>query len=47
MRALFEWLAGVGHDVEIAALRRAFPEVRWQRFADWALTRDWPAGPRA
>jgi uncharacterized protein YbjT (DUF2867 family) len=42
MRALFEWLDLVGHDVDIPALRRRFPGVRWQRFADWAAAQDWP-----
>jgi len=28
-------------DAAIAALRRDFSEVRWQRFADWAREFDW------
>jgi hypothetical protein len=38
---LFDWLDRVGHDVDIPALRRRFPEVRWQRFEGWAGKRDW------
>jgi uncharacterized protein YbjT (DUF2867 family) len=41
MRMLFDWLDRVGHDVDIPALRRRFPEVRWQSFERWAAKRDW------
>ena len=33
---MFEWFDRIGYDVDIAALRAAFPEVGWQSFADWA-----------
>jgi uncharacterized protein YbjT (DUF2867 family) len=36
LRALFDWLARVGHDVDIEALRRAHREVGWHRYEDWA-----------
>ncbi|TIO75318.1 MAG: NmrA/HSCARG family protein [Mesorhizobium sp.] len=39
--AMFEWFDRVGYDVDIAALRRDFPEVRWHSFADWAKAFDW------
>jgi uncharacterized protein YbjT (DUF2867 family) len=42
MRLLFDWLERLGHHVDIPALRRRFPEVRWQRFEEWAAARDWP-----
>ncbi|WP_217573857.1 NmrA/HSCARG family protein [Mesorhizobium sp. GbtcB19] len=38
---MFEWFHRVGYDVDIAALRRDFPEVRWHSFADWAKAFDW------
>ncbi|MCA1407260.1 NmrA/HSCARG family protein [Ensifer sp. IC3342] len=38
---MFEWFDRVGYDVDIAALRREFPEVRWHGFADWARVFDW------
>lgn len=38
---MFEWFDRVGYDVDIAALRRDFPEVRWHNFADWANSFDW------
>jgi uncharacterized protein YbjT (DUF2867 family) len=33
---MFEWFDRAGYDVDIAALRRDFQEVRWHSFADWA-----------
>ena len=36
-----EWFDRVGYDVDIAALQRDFPEVRWHSFADWAREFDW------
>jgi uncharacterized protein YbjT (DUF2867 family) len=38
---MFEWFDRVGYDVDIAALQRDFPEVRWHSFADWAHQFDW------
>jgi uncharacterized protein YbjT (DUF2867 family) len=38
---MFEWFDRVGYDVDIAALHRDFPEVRWHSFADWAQKFDW------
>lgn len=38
---MFEWFDRVGYDVDIAALRRDFPEVRWHSFSDWAREFDW------
>jgi uncharacterized protein YbjT (DUF2867 family) len=36
LRALFEWLDGVGHHVDIPALRSRFPPVQWHSFERWA-----------
>ena len=36
-----EWFDRVGYDVDIAALQRDFPEVRWHGFSDWARAFDW------
>jgi uncharacterized protein YbjT (DUF2867 family) len=44
---MFEWFDRSGYDVDIAGLRRAFPEVRWQSFADWAGSFDWSVLDRA
>lgn len=38
---MFEWFDRVGYDVDVAALRKEFPEVRWHGFADWARAFDW------
>ncbi|WP_095204255.1 NmrA/HSCARG family protein [Mesorhizobium carmichaelinearum] len=40
---MFEWFDRVGYDVDIAALHRQFPEVRWHGFADWARAFNWGA----
>jgi uncharacterized protein YbjT (DUF2867 family) len=40
---MFEWFERIGYSVDIAALRREFPEVKWTTFADWATARDWNA----
>jgi uncharacterized protein YbjT (DUF2867 family) len=40
---MFEWFDRVGYDVDIATLRAAFPEVGWQRYAEWASGFDWAA----
>ena len=38
LRALFDWLEHVGHGVDIAALRRAHPEVGWRSYEVWATS---------
>jgi uncharacterized protein YbjT (DUF2867 family) len=44
---MFEWFNNAGYSVDIAGLRREFPEVRWHRFADWAKGFDWSVLDRA
>jgi uncharacterized protein YbjT (DUF2867 family) len=41
LQVLFEWLDRVGFTVDIGALRRDFPDVRWHTFAEWARSQDW------
>ena len=41
LAAMFACFAGHGLDVDTAALRRAYPEVGWHSFADWAAAQDW------
>jgi uncharacterized protein YbjT (DUF2867 family) len=38
---LFDWLDRVGTEADIDGLHRAYPEVGWQSFAQWAAARDW------
>ena len=38
---MFEWFDRTGYDVDIAALRRDFPDVGWHGYADWARGFDW------
>ncbi|MEU1307972.1 NmrA/HSCARG family protein [Streptomyces cinnamoneus] len=43
LAAMFDYFATVGLDVDVAGLRRDYPEVGWHTFADWAAAQDWPA----
>jgi uncharacterized protein YbjT (DUF2867 family) len=38
---LFAWLERIGTHVDISALHRHYPELRWHTFADWTKTQDW------
>ena len=38
---MYEWFDRVGYSVDIEALRRDYPEVKWERFSDWAVRQDW------
>ncbi|SHG97305.1 NmrA/HSCARG family protein [Streptoalloteichus hindustanus] len=43
LAAMFDYFGTTGLDVDVAALRRDYPEVGWHSFADWASNQDWPA----
>ncbi|GAA0593890.1 NmrA/HSCARG family protein [Streptomyces crystallinus] len=43
LAAMFAYFTSVGLDVDVAGLRRDYPEVGWHSFADWAAAQDWPA----
>ncbi|MGW5775305.1 NmrA/HSCARG family protein [Streptomyces sp. NPDC003863] len=43
LAAMFAYFTNTGLDVDVAGLRREFPEVGWQGFDDWAGTQDWPS----
>ncbi|GHD99950.1 NmrA/HSCARG family protein [Streptomyces alanosinicus] len=43
LAAMFAYFTTTGLDVDTAALRRAYPEVGWTSFTDWATDQDWPA----
>ncbi|WP_435602249.1 NmrA/HSCARG family protein [Streptomyces sp. bgisy130] len=43
LAAMFEYFTTVGLDVDVAGLRRDYPEVGWHSFADWAAGQEWPA----
>ncbi|WP_329041890.1 NmrA family NAD(P)-binding protein [Streptomyces sp. NBC_00178] len=42
LAAMFAYFAGSGLDVDVAGLRRDYPEVGWHRFGDWAADQNWP-----
>ncbi|MFD5327713.1 NmrA/HSCARG family protein [Streptomyces sp. NPDC127092] len=41
LAAMFAYFADHGLGVDVAGLRRAYPEVGWHTFADWAAGQDW------
>ncbi|MFI5688002.1 NmrA/HSCARG family protein [Streptomyces sp. NPDC051636] len=43
LAAMFEYFTTVGLDVDVAGLRRDYPEVGWHTFAEWAAGQDWSA----
>ena len=38
---MYEWFNRVGYTVDLAALRREFPDVAFHDFESWAKTQDW------
>ncbi len=38
---MYEWLDRVGYTVDLAALRRDFPDVAFHDFESWAKAQDW------
>ncbi|UQI45588.1 NmrA/HSCARG family protein [Streptomyces sp. HU2014] len=43
LAAMFAYFTTHGLDVDVAGLRRDYPEVGWHTFADWAAGQDWDA----
>lgn len=41
MAAMYQWFDEVGYSVDIAGLRRDYPEIGWMTFRQWATARDW------
>jgi uncharacterized protein YbjT (DUF2867 family) len=41
LAAMYEFLAGEGYGIDVAALRDRYAEVPWTSFADWATGIDW------
>jgi uncharacterized protein YbjT (DUF2867 family) len=40
---MYEWFDRAGYAVDMAALRRDFPDASWHSFEAWARQQDWPA----
>jgi uncharacterized protein YbjT (DUF2867 family) len=40
---MYEWFDRVGFTVDLAALRREFPDVAFHNYESWAKTQDWSA----
>ncbi|WP_058043713.1 NmrA/HSCARG family protein [Streptomyces roseifaciens] len=43
LAAMFEYFTTSGLDVDVAGLRRDYPEAGWHSFSDWAAGQDWTA----
>ncbi|MFC5144852.1 NmrA/HSCARG family protein [Streptomyces aureoversilis] len=43
LAAMFEYFTTSGLDVDVAGLRRDYPEAGWHSFSDWAAGQDWAA----
>ncbi|MGV9755539.1 NmrA family NAD(P)-binding protein [Streptomyces tricolor] len=43
LASMFAYFGDTGLDVDVAGLRRAYPEVGWQTFAQWAGGQEWTA----
>jgi uncharacterized protein YbjT (DUF2867 family) len=40
LAAMYEFLTNHGYGIDVAAVRARYPQVAWQRFAEWARTID-------
>jgi hypothetical protein len=38
---MFRYFATVGLEVDVAGVRRDYPEIGWHGLADWAVRQDW------
>jgi uncharacterized protein YbjT (DUF2867 family) len=38
---MYDWFNRVGYSVDIATLRRDYPQVHWRSFSEWARAQDW------
>ena len=47
MALMYEWFESTGYSADIDGLRREFPEVKWERFSEWAGRQDWSVLARA
>ncbi|MGW6625076.1 NmrA/HSCARG family protein [Nocardia sp. NPDC055002] len=41
LAAMFDYFATVGLDVDVDGLRRAYPDIAWHSFRDWAEAQNW------
>jgi len=38
---MYEWFNQVGYSVDVARLKRDYPQVHWRTFREWARAQDW------
>jgi uncharacterized protein YbjT (DUF2867 family) len=41
LATMYEWFDRVGYDADVVKLWWLYPEIRWQRFANWAWEQEW------
>jgi uncharacterized protein YbjT (DUF2867 family) len=42
LAAMFRYFATTGMDVDVAGLRRDYPEISWHTLAEWSANQPWP-----
>ncbi|MBN2532725.1 MAG: NmrA/HSCARG family protein [Spirochaetales bacterium] len=38
---MYEWFKNTGYSVDINALKKRFPQIKWKSFKEWAQKQDW------
>jgi uncharacterized protein YbjT (DUF2867 family) len=41
MALMYDWFSRVGYSADIPSLKNEYPEVKWERFSQWADRQDW------
>ena len=41
MALMYDWFDHVGYSADISALRKAYPDINWETFEQWASNQDW------
>lgn len=41
MAQMYDWFTRVGYSADVAGLKKAYPEVKWESFSQWAERQDW------
>ena len=41
MALMYDWFNRVGYSIDIEGLKKAYPEVRFPDFKEWAQAQDW------
>ncbi|HEY6668294.1 MAG TPA: hypothetical protein VI033_03990, partial [Candidatus Nitrosopolaris sp.] len=41
LAVMYEWFERIGTGVDVAALHKQYPEVKWLTFKDWVKSQNW------